>query len=424
MSRDSQEHSAPTPDNNIDRSPPVAPPVFHSEPFSGAQHPYADMMPRRTAQADVQPEVYSPPAGADSSPRLFSDAYAMAPSGGGNFEMPAPIQRVMDAGRPVHFSSAGENAANHREPDYFFTPEGKLVPNPKATPSPDGSINIEIQNKENANKSLREAILHESEMQKAAAKDMIRLWQKDHPGQPVPAWMDDLANAQPNLPDFAPFSPTPETPVTPPPENGFVNRGVSGGGYNGGGGGGGGGGDGGFSGFAGNGGFDNQGYFRGNGSSGDGVLNTGGSDSHGQPLGPGETVKAKEIFDYMTEKYGLSPAIASGILGNMQTESSFKTNAYNKGEGAIGLCQWEGGRRTNLENFAKQEGKPVTDWHVQVDFMMHELKTSEKGAWNQLQNATTPQQAAAVFDKYYERSSGEARGQRMANAANIHQQLA
>lgn len=215
--------------------------------------------------------------------------------------------------------------------------------------------------------------------------------------------MQDLAEAKPNLPDFVPAS----SSSAPPPENGFVNRGTHGPG-----------------GFQGNGGFDGNGMFRGNGSSGDGVLNTGPIDNKGQPIGPGETVQAKAIYDYLTSKYELSPAVASGILGNMMTESSLKTHAYNPGEGAIGLCQWEGPRRTALERFAASEGKPVTDWHVQVDFMMHELKTSESGAFARLQQAQTPAQAAAIFDKYFERSSGQARGQRMANAENIHQKVA
>ncbi len=337
-----------------------------------------------------------------------SPAAAVAPSDG-TMSIPAPIQSAIDAGQPVRFSSAGENQAANRQPDYFLNTNGQLVKNDQATPSADGSINIQIQpqgdNPAN-NKSLRDAIIHESDMQRQAAQEMIRLYQKNHPGQPVPSWMTDLASAKPNVPDFTPFNANPNQPASAAPENGFVNRGTHG-----------------SAGFAGNGGFDGQGNFRGNGSAGDGTLNTGAYDGKGQPIGPGETVQAKQIYDYMTEKYGLSPAVASGILGNMMTESSFKTNAHNAAEGAIGLCQWEGGRRTELEHFAAAQGKPVTDWHTQVDFMMHELKGSESGAFAKLQHAQTPQQAAAIFDQYFERSSGEARGQRMANAENLYHKV-
>lgn len=344
-----------------------------------------------------------PQADASVERTAFVAAPATAP-----VEIPAAVQTAMDQGAPIRFSSAGENQAANRQPDYYLTPEGKLVKNENAQPSGDGGINIEIQTKNpEDNKSLRDAIIHQTEMQKEAAKEMIRLFQKNNPGKPVPGWMNDLANAKPNLPDFVPFNSS-NQPVTPPSENGFTNRGVSGG----------------IGGFSGNGGFDSQGNFRGNGSSGDGSLYSGRIDGQGRPLGPGETVQAKQIYDYLTEQYGLKPHIASGILGNMMTESSFKTNAYNRAEGAIGLIQWEGSRRPALENFAAAQGKPVTDWKVQVDFMMHELKTSESGAWAKLQHAQTPAEAAAIFDKYYERSAGTSRGERMANAENIHRQVA
>lgn len=385
--------------------------VIGDQAFTGQNHPYAAI-----PLGDTAPVVFSQPSGDGQAevpvPRL-SVGSGPAP------ELPAPVQQAIMKGSTIRFSSSGENAAAKREPDFFFTPEGQMVPNPKATPSPDGSINIEIQNKDQAaNKSLRDAITHESQMQKQAAQDMIRLFQKAHPGDPVPSWMTDLVNAQPNLPDFVPFSPAPNQPAAPPPENGFVPRGVSGG--SGGPGGGGGSGDGGAGGFAGNGGFDSGGQFQGNGSAGDGMINTG---EVGKPLGPGEQVKAKDLYDYFTQ-HGFSPAQASGILGNIQTESSFNTSAYNSGEGAIGLCQWEGGRRTALENFQKAdpEHRPITDWHLQADFIMHELNTSEKGAMAAIKAANTPQEAALAFQSKYERSASL--GDRAANAGNIYQQLA
>lgn len=328
-------------------------------------------------------------------------------------ELPAPVQQAIDTGAPIRFSTAADNAEAKVEPDYFLTPEGTLVANPKATPNPDGGINIEMQAKEAAHKSLAQAIENRTEAQKAFAEELIRHFQKKHPGQSVPGWMESLRNAKPNIPDFVPQPAREQAPATPPPENGFSNRGVnprSG--------------RAGTSGYAGNGGFDSRGYFKGNGTRGDGVMRTGNYDGQGKPLGDGQIVQAKQIYDYMTERHGLTPAQASGILGNMQTESAFNTAAYNPGEGAVGLIQWRGDRRVALESFANEQGKPVTDWKVQVDFMMHELQGSESGAWAKIQQATTPSEVAAAFDKYYERSSGHARGERMANADNIYNTIA
>jgi hypothetical protein len=413
-------------------------------PWTPSNHPLVGLTPEQNLQlnrtaayapAGNQPGFMSP-GGMEIQPGPQTGGMEIPPifpgQAGAPVEVPAEIQQAIAQGRPIQFSSTGENQAAGQPPDYFLTPDGRLIHNDNAQPSPDGSINIEIQtpqdpqNPNQPDRSLRDAIMHETDMQRQAAKEMIQLFLKDHPGANVPQWMTDLATRHdpgmpPDTSNFVPGPSSPNAPVTPPPENGFSNRGVHGGGGGCNGGGGGGRAD---AGFANNGGFDSNGMFKGNGSSGDGSLNYGNYSGTGQPLDAGQTVAVKEIYDYMTQQYGLSPAVASGILGNMQTESSFKTNAYNKGEGAIGLCQWEGPRRHALEAFAQQEGKPVTDWHVQVDFMMHELKGGESGAWNRLQAAQTPAQAAAIFDQYYERSSGAARGQRVANANNIHQQIA
>lgn len=345
-----------------------------------------------------------------AQPRLEN----VAPTDGGDapVELPAPVTKAIEQGNPIMFSTAGENAEYGREPDFFLSPEGKLVANPNATPSEDGSINIEIQTKEAQHKSLAQAIENRTEAQKQFAQGLIRHFQKEHPGKAVPAWMENLANARPNIPDFTPQAPRQDTPVTPAPENGFENRGIdqSRGGS-------------GVRGYANNGGFDNHGNFRGRGTPGDGYIDSGSYDGQGQPLGDGQRVQAKQIYDYLTDTHNLSPAMASGILGNIQTESAFNTGAYNAGEGAVGLIQWRGSRRVALENYAEHHGKPVTDWQLQMDFMMHELQTSESGAWAKIQQAQTPADVAAAFDKYYERSSGEHRGQRIANANNIYQEF-
>jgi hypothetical protein len=370
--------------------------------WSGASHPLAPV-----GRTNDVPVMASAPAG-DAQMADILPAVTIGSSSDSN-SIPNPFAQAVDNGAPIRFSSAGENAQANRQPDFFLNTDGQMVANPKATPSSDGSINVQIQSQDpQGNKSLRDAIQHESDNQKQAAQEMIRLYQKAHPGKPAPSWMTDLASAKPNLPDFVPFQPAPNAPVTPAPENGFVDRGVSSHGHGGGGGGGG---------FEGNGGFDGGGHFRGHGGSGDGMISTGRGDG---PIQPGEQVQAKQLFDYFKD-HGFTEAQASGILGNIQTESSFRTDAHNHAEGAIGFCQWEGPRRTDLENFARHEGKPVTDWHVQADFVMHELNGKESGAMAALKHAETPQEAARVFQSQYERSASL--GHRAVNADHIYAQL-
>uniref|UniRef100_UPI0019163D8E phage tail tip lysozyme n=1 Tax=Nocardia sp. CY41 TaxID=2608686 RepID=UPI0019163D8E len=144
-----------------------------------------------------------------------------------------------------------------------------------------------------------------------------------------------------------------------------------------------------------------------------------GSTGSADNIPGGSKANPADVYRYLISKHGLTPAQAAGIVGNIQVESGFKTRAYNSGEGAIGLCQWRGRRRQALERFAAARGRPVTDWKVQVDFMMAELRSNESTAYGYLRAAQTPAYAAAVFDQYYERSSGEARGQRIAYANSI-----
>lgn len=131
-------------------------------------------------------------------------------------------------------------------------------------------------------------------------------------------------------------------------------------------------------------------------------------------------VPTVDLYNYFLSN-GFTPAQAAGILGNIHTESRFSTSAYNPSENAIGLCQWEGGRKTNLENFAKQKHMSIYDWHLQADFIMEELKTSESNAYDQLMKATTPEEAAQVFQSQYERS--KYLGDRPQNARYYFDQL-
>ncbi|WP_328394833.1 phage tail tip lysozyme [Nocardia sp. NBC_00416] len=143
------------------------------------------------------------------------------------------------------------------------------------------------------------------------------------------------------------------------------------------------------------------------------------SGESAQPIGAGEKADVQAMYQYLIDHYGFTPEQAAGILGNLQVESGFDTGAYNPNEGAIGLAQWLGGRRENLEAFAGGREGGVTSWKNQIDFMMHELNGSESGALGRLRRTSSAGDAAAVFDQYYERSSGEARGQRIANANSI-----
>lgn len=126
---------------------------------------------------------------------------------------------------------------------------------------------------------------------------------------------------------------------------------------------------------------------------------------------------AQDTITAFLRSHGLTPAQIAGVEGNLQIESGFSSTASNPREGAIGIAQWEGGRRTALQAYARTAGGAETDLNTQLGFLWQELQTTERGAFTALQAATTPADAAAAFDAKYERSSGAARSARI-NAAN------
>jgi len=103
------------------------------------------------------------------------------------------------------------------------------------------------------------------------------------------------------------------------------------------------------------------------------------------------------------ESQGWSHAQAAGIVGNLQAESGVDSNRAQDGGGpGYGLAQWEGPRQAD---FAKWAGHDIhqSTFKEQLEFIQHELTTTESGAGNALKGATTASQAAQIFCNRYER---------------------
>lgn len=106
-------------------------------------------------------------------------------------------------------------------------------------------------------------------------------------------------------------------------------------------------------------------------------------------------------------KRGLPPHIAAGFAGNFEVESGFDP-AVNEiaplvpgSRGGFGLSQWTGPRRRQLEAFAQQDGRSLSDVDLQLDFLMHELGTTEKNAASAIMKAQTPQEAAKLVSEKF-----------------------
>lgn len=99
---------------------------------------------------------------------------------------------------------------------------------------------------------------------------------------------------------------------------------------------------------------------------------------------------------------GYSDAQAAGIIGSLQQESGLDPTAVNKVSGNTGLAQWGKARATQ---FQQQFGHSLKDstFGEQVDFMLWELKNTEKLADKRIRMAQTPAQAAEIHAREYER---------------------
>lgn len=114
---------------------------------------------------------------------------------------------------------------------------------------------------------------------------------------------------------------------------------------------------------------------------------------------------AERIYNFLYRKFdeagALDPHIATvGMLGNLKHESGLNTTIKSQfpGENSFGIAQWNSaaGRFGALQNYAARNGGSKENWKslfVQLNFLWHELQTSEKTAFKELMKSTNVTQA-------------------------------
>jgi hypothetical protein len=118
---------------------------------------------------------------------------------------------------------------------------------------------------------------------------------------------------------------------------------------------------------------------------------------------------------------GLSQAQAAGAVGNLQAESGSGIPSWGPtGDAgtAHGAAQWREDRFANLQKYAADHGLDYRSTEAQQGFMRQEYLGSERPAYDRLIAAQTPQEAAGIVNRYYERSADRS-GTREANAARL-----
>lgn len=112
------------------------------------------------------------------------------------------------------------------------------------------------------------------------------------------------------------------------------------------------------------------------------------------------TNSAGNEYSFLIGK-GLTPIVAAAITGNniwesggSQTQLTLNPSNVNS-IGATGIAQWYAGRATALHAYAQAHGKPWDDLGLQLDYLWHELQTTQNGplkateAQNSIKSATT-----------------------------------
>ena len=82
----------------------------------------------------------------------------------------------------------------------------------------------------------------------------------------------------------------------------------------------------------------------------------------------------QKIWSFFKSK-GFSDAAIAGIIGNLMQESGLKPGTVQGGGRGPGhgLLQWEGGRLTQLKDYAKSKGKAWSDLQTQLEFAYMEM---------------------------------------------------
>ena len=105
----------------------------------------------------------------------------------------------------------------------------------------------------------------------------------------------------------------------------------------------------------------------------------------------------------MLQGMGYKPHVAAGLVGNLMQESGWDINTSAVGDNgnAFGFVQWNGPRRRAFKSWAAQNGYPETGLGTQIAYLDHEMKTSERGAYEALMKAKDVSSAAVTGSRKF-----------------------
>ena len=117
-----------------------------------------------------------------------------------------------------------------------------------------------------------------------------------------------------------------------------------------------------------------------------------------------------EVYNFLRNDLFLNIAECSGVLANIQCESSFNEHTKcvdTNGLTSYGLIQWNGTRYTSLMNWCSDNGYDYTTVNGQMHYLKHEMETSEAYYWGKVKGKENTSEGAywVGYDwaRYFER---------------------
>lgn len=109
---------------------------------------------------------------------------------------------------------------------------------------------------------------------------------------------------------------------------------------------------------------------------------------------------AERLTGDLQVRLGLTPAQAAGMVGNLATETGNfqhmqELNPTVEGSrGGYGYAQWTGPRRRQYESYAASRGVALDAYETNLDFLVYEMETTERRAYERLLATNTVDEAA------------------------------
>lgn len=141
----------------------------------------------------------------------------------------------------------------------------------------------------------------------------------------------------------------------------------------------------------------------------------------------GEKKNLSSVAAYLKKQYPkATPQGIAAVLGNWDAESKMEPNATYSAKNpksAYGLGQWLGGRRSNLESYARKHHERASSISTQVDFALHGDGSNSKILKSVLSGDSSVTDLAGYFYDKWERGHQQYRAGHVSNASSVFNTL-